>query len=119
MHILTPWSIFNIASGGELSRIMLALKSVIANNDDIETLIFDEIDSGISGVTAWKVAEKLGRLAFGHQIICITHLQQIASMADSHYLIMKFLSKEDKRTVSNVKKLDEEGRVKEQLGNIL
>lgn len=102
-----------IASGGELSRIMLAIKSVTASNDSNLTLIFDEIDSGISGVTAWKVAEKLGRLAFGHQIICITHLQQIASMADSHYLIMKFLSEEDKRTVSNVKKLDEEGRVKE------
>ncbi len=78
-----------IASGGELSRIMLGLKSVLADKDEIPTLIFDEIDSGISGRTAQKVSEHLGRLGGNHQIICITHLAQIAAMADSHYLIEK------------------------------
>lgn len=78
-----------VASGGELSRIMLAIKTVLAKKDSIDTLIFDEIDSGISGKTAWCVSEKLGELANAHQIICITHLPQIAAMADSHYLISK------------------------------
>lgn len=79
----------DVASGGELSRIMLALKSVFAAKDDIETLIFDEIDSGISGKTAWKVSEKMGALSLGRQLICITHLPQIAAMADKHFLIEK------------------------------
>ncbi len=79
----------DVASGGELSRIMLALKSVFAAKDDIETLIFDEIDSGISGKTAWKVSEKMGALAQGRQLICITHLPQIAAMADRHFMIEK------------------------------
>ncbi len=87
-----------VASGGELSRIMLAFKSVLADEDGTDTLIFDEIDTGISGKTAWKVAEKLGRLSGNHQIICITHLPQIAAMADSHYLIEKKVKKE--RTVT-------------------
>ncbi len=78
-----------IASGGELSRIMLGLKSVLADKDEIPTLIFDEIDTGISGRTAQKVSEHLGRLGQDHQVICITHLAQIAAMADSHYLIEK------------------------------
>ncbi|NLP46612.1 MAG: DNA repair protein RecN [Epulopiscium sp.] len=78
-----------IASGGEMSRIMLAIKTVLADVDDIETLIFDEIDTGISGRTAQKVAEKLMFIAKQHQIICITHLPQIAAMADRHYLIQK------------------------------
>lgn len=78
-----------IASGGELSRIMLALKSVMADKDQIGTLIFDEIDSGISGRTAQKVSEKLARIAKTHQVLCITHLPQIAAMADSHYKIEK------------------------------
>ncbi len=73
-----------VASGGELSRIMLALKTVLADKDEIETLIFDEIDTGISGRTAWKVSEKMGILGKSHQLICITHLPQIAAMADSH-----------------------------------
>lgn len=102
----------NVASGGELSRIMLALKSVIANNDDIETLIFDEIDSGISGITARKVAEKLASLAVNHQIICITHLQQIAAMADRHFLIEKNVSVSN-RTFSTISLLDEEGELTE------
>ena len=69
--------LWQIASGGELSRIMLAFKTVFADKDDTDTLVFDEIDTGISGKTAWKVAEKLGRLSRNHQIICITHLSQI------------------------------------------
>ena len=78
-----------VASGGELSRIMLALKTVFAGKDDIYSFIFDEIDTGISGQTAWKVSGKMGRLAKDHQILCITHLPQIAAMQDSHYLIEK------------------------------
>jgi DNA repair protein RecN (Recombination protein N) len=78
-----------VASGGELSRIMLGIKSVLAQKDDIETMIFDEIDTGISGRTAQKVSEQLAGIAGDHQIICITHLAQIAAMADSHYLIEK------------------------------
>ena len=78
-----------VASGGELSRIMLGIKSVLAQKDDIETMIFDEIDTGISGRTAQKVSEQLANIAGSHQIICITHLAQIAAMADSHYLIEK------------------------------
>jgi DNA repair protein RecN (Recombination protein N) len=78
-----------VASGGELSRIMLGIKSVLADKDEIETLIFDEIDVGISGRTAQKVSEQLSIIAKHHQIICITHLAQIAAMADSHYIIEK------------------------------
>lgn len=78
-----------VASGGELSRIMLAIKSVLADVDAVDTLIFDEIDTGISGRTAQKVAEKLAYIAGGHQVLCITHLPQIAAMADSHYMIEK------------------------------
>ncbi len=78
-----------VASGGELSRIMLALKTIMADKENIETLIFDEIDSGISGRTAWKVSEKMAVLGKEHQLICITHLPQIAAMADAHYVIEK------------------------------
>lgn len=94
-----------IASGGELSRIMLALKTVFAGKDDIHTLIFDEIDSGISGQTAWKVAQKLGRLSADHQILCITHLPQIASMEEKHFLIEK--TAENGRTTTHIRALDE------------
>ena len=100
-----------IASGGELSRIMLALKTVVADKDDISTLIFDEIDAGISGKTAWKVSQKLGELSREHQIICITHLPQIAAMADTHFMIEKGL--EDGRTVTGIHSLDEEAGIKE------
>lgn len=79
----------SIASGGELSRIMLALKTITAKQEQIQTFIFDEIDAGISGKTAWKVSEKLGLLSRTHQIICITHLPQIAAMADQHFYIEK------------------------------
>ncbi len=100
-----------VASGGELSRIMLAIKTVLAERDSIDTLIFDEIDSGISGKTAWRVSEKLGELGKAHQIICITHLPQIAAMADSHFLISKKV--QDGMTVSSIDILDEEASVLE------
>ena len=102
-----------IASGGELSRIMLALKTVLAKRDNISTLIFDEIDTGISGRTAWKVSEKLGILAHDHQVILITHLPQIAAMADTHFLIAKSLSDDDKRTVTGIKELSEAESIEE------
>ncbi|WP_035777139.1 DNA repair protein RecN [Butyrivibrio sp. AE3004] len=104
-----------VASGGELSRIMLAIKTVVADKDEIDTLIFDEIDAGISGQTAWKVSEKLGLLAKEHQIICITHLPQIAAMADNHYEIAKGTHKEDgqERTVTRIRMLGEDERVSE------
>ncbi|MBE5860489.1 MAG: DNA repair protein RecN [Butyrivibrio sp.] len=104
-----------VASGGELSRIMLAIKTVVAKKDDIDTLIFDEIDAGISGHTAWKVSEKLGMLSCDHQIICITHLPQIAAMADAHYEIKKSTHEEGgkERTITQITKLSEENRVYE------
>lgn len=95
-----------VASGGELSRIMLAVKAVMAESDEIETLIFDEIDSGISGRTAQMVSEKMKLLGMSHQIICITHLPQIAAMADQHFLIEKSI--ENESTLSNIYRLDEE-----------
>ena len=100
-----------VASGGELSRIMLALKSVFAKKDDIGTLIFDEIDTGISGKTAWKVSGKMGTLSRSHQLICITHLPQIAAMADTHFLIEK--SEKDGRTITDIRPLDPDERTKE------
>ena len=100
-----------VASGGELSRIMLAIKTVLADNDAIETLIFDEIDSGISGRTAQMVSEKMNVLGRNHQIICITHLPQIAAMADAHYLIEK--SVENSTTVSKIRLLNENESVDE------
>ncbi|MCR4649733.1 MAG: DNA repair protein RecN [Lachnospiraceae bacterium] len=102
----------SISSGGELSRIMLALKTCGADNGNLQTYIFDEIDSGISGVTAWKVAKKLAVLSLNNQIICITHLQQIASMADIHFEIRKEVS-DDSRTNTYIDRLDEEGEIKE------
>lgn len=100
-----------VASGGELSRIMLAIKSLLAGEDEIETLIFDEIDTGISGKTASMVAEKLAKISANHQVICISHLSQIAAMADSHYLIKKDM--EDNSTVTNIVKLTREESIKE------
>ena len=100
-----------VASGGELSRIMLAIKTVMAESDDIATLIFDEIDSGISGRTAQMVSEKMNLIAKNHQIICITHLPQIAAMADSHFLIEK--SVEHQSTYSRIKRLKEEESIEE------
>lgn len=100
-----------VASGGELSRIMLAIKSLLAGEDEIETLIFDEIDTGISGKTASMVAEKLAKISANHQVICISHLSQIAAMADSHYLIKKDM--EDNSTATNIVKLTREESIKE------
>ena len=88
----------DVASGGELSRIMLALKTVLADTDEIETLIFDEIDAGISGRTAQRVGDKLSIIGRGHQVLCITHLPQIAAMADNHYLISKSTDGSSTRT---------------------
>lgn len=95
----------SVASGGELSRVMLALKTVLAEKDQTETLIFDEIDAGISGRTAWKVSEKLGILGKKHQVLCITHLPQIAAMADTHFVIEK--SKEKQKAITTIKPLKE------------
>lgn len=100
-----------VASGGEMSRIMLAIKTVMAESDDIECLIFDEIDAGISGRTAQMVSEKMNVLSRNHQIIVITHLPQIAAMADSHYLIEKSVNQEV--TTSHIFLLEEEDAVKE------
>lgn len=100
-----------VASGGELSRIMLAIKSILATEDEIETLIFDEIDTGISGKTASMVAEKLARISTNHQVICISHLAQIAAMADHHYLIEK--KSENDSTVTNIFKLNRDSSIKE------
>lgn len=99
------------ASGGEMSRIMLAIKSAIADKDDIPTLIFDEIDAGISGQTAGKVGEKLLYLSRHHQIICITHLPQIAAMADAHFRIRKEV--EGSSTISGIERLSREEQVEE------
>lgn len=105
-----------IASGGELSRIMLAIKTVMADKDEIETLIFDEIDVGISGRTAQKVSEKMAYIGKKHQVICITHLAQIAAMADAHFLIEKTV--EDQTTTTDIQLLNEEQSV-EELARIL
>lgn len=94
-----------VASGGELSRSMLALKSVLADVDQVDTLIFDEIDTGISGETANRVAKKMAVIAKDHQVIAITHLPQIAAMADSHYFIEK--QTDQKKTTTMIKELDE------------
>ena len=100
-----------IASGGEMSRVMLALKTVLADTDDIETFVFDEIDAGISGRTAQMVSEKLSHLARRRQILCITHLPQIAALADTHFLIEKHSDGETTRTT--VSSLDDEACVYE------
>ena len=103
---LKPMS--KIASGGELSRIMLAIKNVLADTDKLHTMIFDEIDTGISGRAATKVGIKLHEAAKNRQILCVTHLAQIAAMADTQLLIKK--TSDDKRTYTAVTKLDFDGR---------
>ncbi|MCI6991742.1 MAG: DNA repair protein RecN [Clostridiales bacterium] len=100
--------IAKVASGGELSRIMLALKNVLAENDDIMTLIFDEVDTGVSGRAAGKVAQKMSRLSRNCQVLCVTHLPQIAAMSDCHYAVQK--GEKDGRTYTSVTELDREGR---------
>ena len=103
--------ISKIASGGELSRIMLALKNVFAERDDVPSMVFDEVDAGVSGVAAQRVGEKLSKLSVTKQVICITHLPQIAAMADRHYLIEK--REQDGRTRTTVQPLDSDGRQRE------
>lgn len=104
-------SLAGIASGGELSRIMLAVKTVLADREDTPTLIFDEIDTGISGITAGKVSEKLRLIAHSRQVICITHLPQIAAAADVHFMIEK--SADDQSVHTSIKRLDEDESVHE------
>lgn len=106
-----PRPMAKIASGGELSRIMLALKNVIANKDSIDTLIFDEIDTGVSGIAAQKIGMKLSSISRFRQVLCVTHLAQIAVMADNHILIEKKIVGE--RTVTTVNSLDKGQRVDE------
>lgn len=100
-----------IASGGELSRVMLAIKSILAKSDDVDTLIFDEIDTGVSGGAAQKIADKLKTIGEDKQVICITHLPQLASTANNHFLIVKDTDGEIAKTT--LEELDYEGRVKE------
>ena len=106
-----PGRISHIASGGELSRIMLAIKSVFAEHDRVQSMVFDEIDTGVSGIAAQRVGEKIGQLSRSRQILCITHLPQIAAVADTHFAI----SKEEKngRTYTSVTPLDRGGRIRE------
>lgn len=106
-----PKPVAKIASGGELSRIMLAIKSVLAGKDEVDTLIFDEVDTGISGSAAQKVGLKLRQAAEGHQVICVTHLAQIAALAQNHLLIQK--KQQQDRTFTEITPLDAEGRANE------
>ena len=106
-----PKPIAKIASGGELSRIMLALKSVIADKDSVDTMIFDEIDTGVSGRAAQKIGVKIRQISRKRQVICVTHLSQLAVMADNHLLIEK--KTENDRTVTSVTPLEMDGRIKE------
>jgi len=108
---IPPRPLGDVASGGELSRIMLAIKTVLADTDDIPTLIFDEIDTGISGRTAQMVSERLSYIAKKHQVLCITHLPQIAAMADTHFEIEK--SVENGTTITKIHKLNEEEQIEE------
>ena len=103
--------ISRIASGGELARVMLALKNVFAEKDAVGSLIFDEIDTGVSGVAAQRVAEKLAKLARTKQVLCVTHLPQIAAMAENQYLVKK--QERDGRTFTSIQLLDREGRRRE------
>ena len=111
---LKPMS--KVASGGELARIMLAMKNVLAQKDKVSTLIFDEVDTGVSGRAAQKVAEKLKSVSVNKQVLCVTHLPQIAAMGDTHMLIAK--SERDGRTYTTVTPLDFEGR-KQELARII
>lgn len=103
--------ISKIASGGELSRIMLAMKNVFAESDSVPTMIFDEIDTGVSGIAAQRVGEKLYTVSLGKQVLCVTHLPQIAAMADSHYRILK--EERGGKTYTQVNALDRDGRRRE------
>ena len=100
-----------IVSGGELSRIMLSLKSVFIDKDNTPTIIFDEIDTGISGRIAQCVAEKMYEISNKHQVLCITHLPQIASMSDNHYMVKKYI--ENEKTFTKIEKINEEKKIEE------
>ena len=106
-----PGRISRIASGGELSRIMLAMKNVLSRNDPVPTMIFDEIDTGVSGIAAQRVGEKLANLSLRKQVLCVTHLPQLASMADFHYVIEKHETGD--RTATELRVLDQDGRSRE------
>lgn len=106
-----PGRISKIASGGELARIMLVMKDVLSERDGTPAMVFDEIDEGVSGVAAQRVAEKLARLSKKKQVICVTHLPQIAAMADTHFRIEK--TERDGRTYTKVTPLEREGRIRE------
>jgi DNA repair protein RecN (Recombination protein N) len=104
-----------IASGGELARIMLALKNVLSEQDMVGTLVFDEVDTGVSGRAAQKVAEKMARIAGSKQVLCVTHLPQLAAMADTHFSVEK--GERDGRTYTNVAEL-ERARRREELARL-
>ena len=108
---MEPGRISRIASGGELSRIMLALKNVFAEKDPVPTMIFDEIDSGVSGIAAQRVGEKLYNVSRNRQVMCVTHLPQIAAFADCHFLIRK--EERSGRTYTAVEELERDGRISE------
>ncbi len=103
--------ISNIASGGELSRIMLAIKNVFAETEAVGTMVFDEVDTGVSGIAAQRVGEKLGSLSLHRQVLCVTHLPQIAAMADRHFHILKSEKKDE--TITSVATLSDKGRAEE------
>lgn len=106
-----PGRIAHIASGGELSRIMLAMKTVFARSDSVPSMVFDEIDTGVSGIAAQRVGEKLSALSKDRQVLCVTHLPQIAAMADTHFAIEK--TERGGRTFTELRGLDREGRIAE------
>lgn len=106
---LRPMS--RVASGGELARIMLAMENVLSEKDQIPTMIFDEVDTGVSGRAAQRVAEKLHAVSVGKQVLCVTHLPQIAAMADTHFLVLK--SEKNERTFTSVTPLELKGRIDE------
>ena len=112
----TPRPVAKIASGGELSRMMLAIKTVLADTDTVDTLIFDEVDTGISGSAAEKVGLKLKEVSKNRQVLCVTHQAQIAALADYHYLIQKQV--EQGRTFTSVGLLDHDCR-KNELARII
>ena len=104
-------SLASIASGGELSRIMLAMKAIAMDVDGVDSMVFDEIDTGVSGRMAQVVGEKMCRIACNRQVLCVTHLPQIAALGNAHYIVEKRTDGE--RTETNVKRLDDEGRIRE------
>ena len=105
-----------VASGGELARIMLALKNVLAQDDEIGTLVFDEVDTGVSGRAAQKVAEKMAQVARQKQVLCVTHLPQLAAMADTHFSVSK--GEREGRTYTNLERLDRKQR-REELARLI